>query len=190
MGWRMKRGLAGCTLSRSSAACAGNSLEHKDRMNSPRKRYTQLHPSRCMNYSSPAVFTSFGKQQKDFIVGMKEEWLTTWITSAGNRITKDALGCEHRNTSVLSCFFHLHGHIQSDWRIKATGKKNNNEMITLSLTSLRNNLDWLTGKTLWQKANMRNSGVCARVCVIGVHLRCKVCISMCIWMGTVDANCK
>lgn len=52
-------------------------------VNSLRKCYTQMHPSCHMNYSSPTVCTGFGKQQKDFKAGLKDEWMSTWIKGVG-----------------------------------------------------------------------------------------------------------
>lgn len=99
---RMRQWAGG--VSHSPAACSGNSLEHKKvgwwMVNSLRKvGYTQMHPSCHMNYSSPTVCTGFGKQQKDFKAGLKDEWMSTWIKRVGKMNYKKIQWVANTNTA-------------------------------------------------------------------------------------------
>lgn len=69
-------------------------------VNSLRKvGYTQMHPSCHMNYSSPTVCTGFGKQQKDFKAGLKDEWMSTWIKRVGKMNYKKIQWVANTNTA-------------------------------------------------------------------------------------------
>lgn len=110
-GWMRQR--AG-GVSRSPAARSGNSLEHKGMVdggwvNSPRKCYTQMHPSCRMNYSSPTVCTGFWRTTKTLEhVWKTSGWVATWIKHVKkmNNTTQtqpSATGVEEKNREKAHC---------------------------------------------------------------------------------------